>query len=98
LPKGEHSFIPSLTPGANTLLSSEGRTLGLHPYGANFSPGDQLRVLKTARGPFLTSPLPPRGEICPLGKKFTPLLTPRGEHSLLFRRMEGRTENFTPRG
>jgi hypothetical protein len=29
---------------------------------------------------------------------FTPLFTPRGEHSLLFRRMEGRTENFTPRG
>jgi hypothetical protein len=28
---------------------------------------------------------------------FTPLFTPRGEHSLLFRRMEGRTENFTPR-
>jgi hypothetical protein len=29
---------------------------------------------------------------------FTPLFTPRGEHSLLFRRMEGQTENFTPRG
>jgi hypothetical protein len=29
---------------------------------------------------------------------FTPLFTPRGEHSLLFRRMEERTENFTPRG
>jgi hypothetical protein len=27
---------------------------------------------------------------------FTPSFTPRGEHSLLFRRMEGRTENFTP--
>jgi hypothetical protein len=24
------------------------------------------------------------------------MLTPKGEHSLLFRRMEGRTENFTP--
>jgi hypothetical protein len=23
--------------------------------------------------------------------------TPRGEHSVLFRRMEGRTENFTPK-
>jgi hypothetical protein len=28
---------------------------------------------------------------------FTPAFTQRGEHSLLFRRMEGRTENFTPR-
>jgi hypothetical protein len=26
------------------------------------------------------------------------MFTPRDEHSLLFRRMEGRTENFTPRG
>jgi hypothetical protein len=42
--------------------------------------------------------LAPRGEICPLWVKFTPSFTPRGEHSLLFRRMEGRTENFTPRG
>jgi hypothetical protein len=51
-----------------------------------------------SRGPFLTSPLAPRREICPLGEMFTPSFTPRGEHSLLFRRMEGRTENFTPRG
>jgi hypothetical protein len=29
---------------------------------------------------------------------FTPSFTPRGEHSLLLRRMEGQTENFTPRG
>jgi hypothetical protein len=42
--------------------------------------------------------LGPRGEICPLGGMFTPSFTPRGQHSLLFRRMEGRTENFTPRG
>jgi hypothetical protein len=27
---------------------------------------------------------------------FTPSFTPRSEHSLLFRRMEGQTENFTP--
>jgi hypothetical protein len=27
---------------------------------------------------------------------FTPSFTPSGEHSLLFRRMEVRTENFTP--
>jgi hypothetical protein len=41
--------------------------------------------------------LAPRGVISPLGGMFTPLLTRRGEHTLLFRRMEGRTENFTPR-
>jgi hypothetical protein len=51
--------------------------------------------------PFLTSPLTPgvnlapRGEICPLGGMFTP----RGEHPLLFRGMEGQISqaaNFTP--
>jgi hypothetical protein len=42
---------------------------------------------------------PPREEICPLGGMFTPSFTPRGEHSLLFRRMEEQTEdNFTSRG
>jgi hypothetical protein len=35
-------------------------------------------------------------EICPLGGMFTPSFTPRGEHSLLFRRMEDRSENFIP--
>jgi hypothetical protein len=50
------------------------------------------------RWPSLTSPLAPRGEICPLGGRFTPSFTPSGEHSLLFRRVEGRTENFTPKG
>jgi hypothetical protein len=34
----------------------------------------------------------PRGVICPLGGLFTPSFTPRGEHSLLFKRMEGRTD------
>jgi hypothetical protein len=29
---------------------------------------------------------------------FTPSFTPRGEQSLLFRRMEGQTDNFTPKG
>jgi hypothetical protein len=48
-------------------------------------------------GLFLTSLLAPRGEICPLGEMSTPPFTPRGEHSL-FRRTEGRTENFTTRG
>jgi hypothetical protein len=56
----------------------------------NFTPGSQG----------ITSPLgenlAPRGELCPLGVKFTPSFTPRGEHSLFFSRMEGRTENFTP--
>jgi hypothetical protein len=55
-----------------------------------------------SRGPILTSPrgmnLVPRGELGPLGRMFTPSFTPRGEHSLLFRRMEGRTENFALRG
>jgi hypothetical protein len=54
------------------------------------------------RGPFLTSPLGvnlvARGEICPLVEISTPRSPPGGEHCLLFRRMEGRTENFTPRG
>jgi hypothetical protein len=40
----------------------------------------------------------PRGELCPLEEMFTPTFTPRGEHSVLFRRMDGLTEKFTPRG
>jgi hypothetical protein len=58
----------------------------------NFNPGPQG----------WTSPLgmnlAPRGEICPLEGMFTPSFTPSSEHSLLFRKMEWRTENFTPRG
>jgi hypothetical protein len=42
--------------------------------------------------------LAPSGELCPLEGMFTPSFTPRGEHSKLFRRMEGRTEKFTPTG
>jgi hypothetical protein len=49
-------------------------------------------------GPFLTSPLAPRGEICHLGGMFTPSFASGGKHSLLFRRMVGRTENFTLQG
>jgi hypothetical protein len=55
-------------------------------------------------GPFLTLPLAPEvnlatgGEICPLGGMFTRLFTTRGECSLLFRKVERRTKNFTPRG
>jgi hypothetical protein len=55
-------------------------------------------VCPLGRGLPLGVNLAPRGEICPLGEMFTPLFTPRGEHSLQFRRMEGRTENFTPGG
>jgi hypothetical protein len=42
----------------------------------------------------------PLGWTWPQGwnEMFTPLFTPGVEHSLLFRRMERRTENFTPRG
>jgi hypothetical protein len=40
----------------------------------------------------------PRGDIWPLGGMFTPLFARRGEHSLLFRRMEGQADNFTPMG
>jgi hypothetical protein len=66
-------------------------------------------ILNFTLGPQgITSPLgvnlAPRGEIFPLGGMFTPSFTPRGEHSLLFRRMEGQTEShpqrtkFTPGG
>jgi hypothetical protein len=42
--------------------------------------------------------LPPMGELCPLGGIFTTSFTPRGEQSQLLRKMEGQTENLTPRG
>jgi hypothetical protein len=35
--------------------------------------------------------------LSPMGNAY-PFIHPRGEHSLLFSRMEGRTVNFTPRG
>jgi hypothetical protein len=65
---------------------------------------ENIHIICQPWGPFLTSPLAPRGDICPLGVKFTPLFTPRSEHSVLFRRMEVQKEispprdNFTPRG
>jgi hypothetical protein len=58
----------------------------------NFTPGPQGIISP------LGVNLAPRGEFSPLGVKFTPSFIPRGEHSSLFRRMEGRTENFTHRG
>jgi hypothetical protein len=39
----------------------------------------------------------PQGITSPLGVKFTPSFTPRGEHSLLFRRMEGE-QRISPPG
>jgi hypothetical protein len=52
-------------------------------------------------GQFLTTWFAPRCELGPQGWTLSfrgnvyPFVHPRGEHSLLFRRMEGRTENFT---
>jgi hypothetical protein len=47
------------------------------------------------RGPFLTSLLAPRVELCALGGMVHPFVHPRGEHFLLFRRMESLTEFHT---
>jgi hypothetical protein len=56
----------------------------------NFTPDRQGR----------TSPqgwtCPPGVKFVPIGEMLTPSFTPRGEHYLLFIRMEGRAENFTP--
>jgi hypothetical protein len=82
--RSSRSIANKVSYGSNVFLLALGRIYN--------------RFMGNYRGPFLTSPLAPRGEICPLGVKFTPSFTPRGVHSLLFRRMEGWTENFTPRG
>jgi hypothetical protein len=56
------------------------------------------------RGPFLTSPLVPRGEICPQGGMLTPSFTTRGELSTFLEewRVEQRISplgsKFAPRG
>jgi hypothetical protein len=42
-----------------------------------------LDPIARTRGPFLTSPLAPRGEICPLREIFTPSFTPRSERSIV---------------
>jgi hypothetical protein len=42
--------------------------------------------------------LAPRCELCYLGVLFTPSFTPRGEHSLMFRRTKGQTEGLHPWG
>jgi hypothetical protein len=62
-------------------------------------------IVRVTRGPFVTSPLAPRGEIRPLGGMFTPSFTPRGEHSLLCveewrgeQRISPPGDNFTPWG
>jgi hypothetical protein len=64
----------------------------------------RVRIKPKEEAGFLTTWFAPRGELgpggelCPLGRMFTPLFNPRGEYSLLFRRMEGPTENVTPYG
>jgi hypothetical protein len=57
-----------------------------------------LHYTLSARGPFLISPLAPRGKICPLGRMLTPSFTPRCEHSLLFRWNGGANREFHPQG
>jgi hypothetical protein len=42
--------------------------------------------------------LAPRDELCPLGGLFTDSFTPRGEHSLMFRRMKQWSGGFHPWG
>jgi hypothetical protein len=42
--------------------------------------------------------LAPVGFFCPLEETFSLSFTTRGEHYLLFRRMEGQTENVAPKG
>jgi hypothetical protein len=64
--------------------------LNCHRAILNFNPGSHVWTSS------LAVTLSPRGEICSLGGMFTPSFTPRGEHSLLFGRMEGWTENYTP--
>jgi hypothetical protein len=74
---------------------SAGKLMGAHEC-----PVHQSKPVHT-KGPYLTST---RGELGPQGwnlsprGKVHPFVHPRGEHSLLFSRMEGQTENFTPRG
>jgi hypothetical protein len=55
-------------------------------------PPEGKKAIIDQRPVFLTTWFASRGELCFLGGIFTPSFTPRGEHSLLFRRMEGRTE------
>jgi hypothetical protein len=47
------------------------------------APQGECVILRSPRGE-----LGPRGVIWPLGDMLTPSFTPRGEHSLLFRRIE----------
>jgi hypothetical protein len=63
-----------------------------------FSPGGDDGVIIVNQRAILNSTPGPKGEICTQGGMFTPLFTPRGEHSLLFGRVEWQTEIFTPRG
>jgi hypothetical protein len=83
---GSAEFVPDgLAQGFELFLREDQHLRAI----LNFTPGPQGLISP------LGVNLAPRGELCPLGVKFTPLFTPRGEHSLLFRRMEGQTNNFT---
>jgi hypothetical protein len=55
------------------------------------------KFLGSSEASFEQHEFAPRGELCPLGGMFTLSFTPRGEHSILFRRMEGQTDYLTPR-
>jgi hypothetical protein len=84
----------------NYVLNLTQKRVGQHP-GRFFHKLNLVTLLATYirspepyRGLFLISPLSPRA----LGGILTLLFTPRVEHSLLFRRMEGQRDNFTPRG
>jgi hypothetical protein len=59
--------------------------------------GEGVRCQFLAGMPGFLMSHPTRGVICPLGGIFTTLFIPRGEHSLLFRILEGRTDDFNPR-
>jgi hypothetical protein len=57
-------------------------------------------VFGCSRWPFLTSPLALRGELRPQGWNLSPRgnVPPSGEHSLMFRRMDGANREFHPHG
>jgi hypothetical protein len=67
--------------------------------GVKLSPGGRGKVKNGPLRPaFNNTSLPPRGELCPQGELLTPLFTPDGKHSPLFRRLEGQTEGLHLQG
>jgi hypothetical protein len=80
-------------------LSQAGFFLGTkYQNGKYITNGHKIYLWLTLLRVTLNLTLATRGEFCPLGGVLTPLFTPRREHSLLFRRMKGLTDNFTPKG